>query len=616
MANSNPNIPTVNIITQDPITGYVIEGEVVGVPPAGASYGGIFALNCELIRTDITSGIYINTGTVAVPAWTLVSSGGSTLPSAPVNSVQFNNAGTFGGSADLTWDDVLKVFFINGKLTITGIIDPMAVILSGGTALYFESNDGSTAPVSGVATGRIRYNDLTGTWQVSTQGSGYIDISTGPSTSPISIQNVSSLFSTGLTGLWNSTAVHSNFLGDSTGDNATSADDSNFFGHNTGKNATGANDSNFFGHNAGFGASGAPFSNFFGMNAGINATGAFQSNFYGTNAGNGAASAPNSNFFGTNAGVLAINAADSNFFGQSAGQNATNAFQSSFVGPNAGFNATNANDSIFWGSNAGSGATDANNSNFIGAGAGQNAINAILSNFIGKNAGNGATNAANSIFIGDTVGFGDTVDNTVDGNWSILIGNSAGTGGFSNSIALGKLAINTKTDQFMLADSIINARLRGIEYEFPSVGPSVDGQQLSVTTAGVMSWVTNHGAIVSSERFFLWPIGFGETQYAGTANNGTAVETDHGNTVPFSGVLRNLFIDVYSNTLDAGTVDFTVMVNGVATGITVSVAFGVVSITGDTVNTAAVTAGDRVTIRAVAGGTAGTVNAAFSYEVV
>lgn len=71
---------------------------------------------------------------------------------------------------------------IEGKLTVTGAIDPPSVLLSGGTALFFESNDGVTAPVSGAATGRLRYNNAgTGNWQVSMQGIAYVNILTSAS---------------------------------------------------------------------------------------------------------------------------------------------------------------------------------------------------------------------------------------------------------------------------------------------------------------------------------------------------------------------------------------------------------------------------------------------------
>ena len=62
---------------------------------------------------------------------------------------------------------------INGKLTVVGAIDPPSVSLSGGTALFYESDDGSTAPVAGATSGRIRYNDGTAQWEASVQGGAY-----------------------------------------------------------------------------------------------------------------------------------------------------------------------------------------------------------------------------------------------------------------------------------------------------------------------------------------------------------------------------------------------------------------------------------------------------------
>lgn len=68
---------------------------------------------------------------------------------------------------------------VTGKLTVSGAIDPTSVLLSGGTALFYESNDGATAAVSGAATGRIRYNNGAAAWQISVQGGAYADIVTG-----------------------------------------------------------------------------------------------------------------------------------------------------------------------------------------------------------------------------------------------------------------------------------------------------------------------------------------------------------------------------------------------------------------------------------------------------
>lgn len=77
----------------------------------------------------------------------------------------------------LQWDSVGVV--VNGKLTVTGAIDPTSIRLSSGTNLYYESADGSTAGVSAANEGRLRYNSGTQTWQASMNGASYADIATG-----------------------------------------------------------------------------------------------------------------------------------------------------------------------------------------------------------------------------------------------------------------------------------------------------------------------------------------------------------------------------------------------------------------------------------------------------
>lgn len=86
MAYSNPNIPTVNIEQWDPVTGLVSLGVVDGTPPAGAAYANIFGLEC-LLQDSAGTGVYQNTGTVAVPVWTVVGTGaaGATGPTGPGN---------------------------------------------------------------------------------------------------------------------------------------------------------------------------------------------------------------------------------------------------------------------------------------------------------------------------------------------------------------------------------------------------------------------------------------------------------------------------------------------------------------------------------------------------
>lgn len=68
--------------------------------------------------------------------------------------------------------------YVGGKLTVTGDIDPISLSLSGSTALYIDSADGSTAPVSGALNGRLRYSNGVPAWQVSVNGGAYSDLIT------------------------------------------------------------------------------------------------------------------------------------------------------------------------------------------------------------------------------------------------------------------------------------------------------------------------------------------------------------------------------------------------------------------------------------------------------
>lgn len=72
MAKIFSNIPLLDVENQDPITGLVSEGTYEGVPPT--SFANVFSLECFI--TDLNgSGLYQNTGTVAVPVWTKIGAG-------------------------------------------------------------------------------------------------------------------------------------------------------------------------------------------------------------------------------------------------------------------------------------------------------------------------------------------------------------------------------------------------------------------------------------------------------------------------------------------------------------------------------------------------------------
>lgn len=270
----------------------------------------------------------------------------------------------------------------------------------------------------------------------------YAENATAPATAPIATGTGSIALGDGAEALSSNMFVY----GENAGQGVSNGQQSNFLGSSAGNSATNANNSNFLGSGAGENATNANNSNFFGSKSGESATNASESNFIGEQAGNGATDASNSNFIGRSAGVNATNANNSNFLGNRAGQNATNAVFSNFIGNEAGYDATNAEFSNFLGGNAGNGATDASNSFFVGQNAGAYNLGG---------SGLGTQNANNSIFIGNNAGY-FAADNTLDnstGGTSILIGDDTSTGGFSNSIAIGKGATNTATNEFMVGSS-------------------------------------------------------------------------------------------------------------------------------------------------------------------
>ena len=58
-------------------------------------------------------------------------SGTSGEPSAPINSIQFNEAGAFGGDPELSWDTSLKRLIISGMIRVSGSIS--GTNISGGS---------------------------------------------------------------------------------------------------------------------------------------------------------------------------------------------------------------------------------------------------------------------------------------------------------------------------------------------------------------------------------------------------------------------------------------------------------------------------------------------------
>jgi hypothetical protein len=150
----------------------------IGLSPNGVVSGDLGSL---LLRNDAGNvALYQNTD--GAMTWVVVGSGGGAggwtddgtvvrLTTA-TDTVAIGTATMFGAEKLRVIGDVR----FEGKLTVTGVIDPTAVLLSDpllGTALYFDSAPGQTAPNAPANHGRLRYNNLLKQWEGSVDGGPY-----------------------------------------------------------------------------------------------------------------------------------------------------------------------------------------------------------------------------------------------------------------------------------------------------------------------------------------------------------------------------------------------------------------------------------------------------------
>lgn len=140
MAYQNPLIPTVDIQQQeqprsDSSACLISFGTVLGTPPTGTTYANLFTLEC--ILQDLNgAGVYEMTGTVANPAWTLISPGGA----GDQTSIQPQDEGV--------------------NLGTSGTMDTLNFIGAGVNATRVGNNVSVTIPGSGGTSGGSAYDVL------------------------------------------------------------------------------------------------------------------------------------------------------------------------------------------------------------------------------------------------------------------------------------------------------------------------------------------------------------------------------------------------------------------------------------------------------------------------
>lgn len=98
----------------------------VGVDTFAFVSGSIGSKNSTTRGTAVIGGDVVVSGTIYNAAGSAYSTGGGGTPSSPVNSIQFNNAGSFGGSANLTFESTSNLMSLTGSFGMKGNITPDA----------------------------------------------------------------------------------------------------------------------------------------------------------------------------------------------------------------------------------------------------------------------------------------------------------------------------------------------------------------------------------------------------------------------------------------------------------------------------------------------------------
>jgi len=110
--------------------------------------------------------------------------GATTSPAPPVNSIQFNNASTFGGSSNLTYDSSTSFMVLSGTMALSSSDDNVAFRIDNaqsttlGPALFVtgsRGSDGAARQSVGIGTDDPQYAlDVRGYLSVGSMGGGYI----------------------------------------------------------------------------------------------------------------------------------------------------------------------------------------------------------------------------------------------------------------------------------------------------------------------------------------------------------------------------------------------------------------------------------------------------------
>lgn len=393
-----------------------------------------------------------------------VTVGGS--PGGANTNIQFNNSGSFGGSANFTWDNTNFIFSAS----------------DGANNIF--TLDGTAGTIEGHADNTITFQGT---------GQSYTGISIDPSSESVQLaagNNGSPLAGTSLTLDWAGTSIQGITAGSTTflldrgadtyqiGD-ISGASNGNIFLVDNGNNNFSFDNTVHTSNiklNNGFFATQDITNNVLriGKDAGLSITSGPSNTFLGISSGRSATTADRATFVGFESGytynIATSAAAPVVFVGYRAGklyQGVSGHGGDVYIGDQAGLNVSTGYENVFLGHSAGAAITTGTQNVAIGYGAlqsgstGTGSGNTVIGFDVARNstgsnntiigwAGGytGLVTGSSNIMIG--VGVGGSTNNA---NTNILIGNSANANGLDNTIGIGNAVTPTAANQFVVGSS-------------------------------------------------------------------------------------------------------------------------------------------------------------------
>lgn len=338
------------------------------------------------------------------------------------------NVASFSGSEKLRVSGDAR---IEGKLTVTGSLDPTDLVLSGGgTAHFVQFGAGETAPVSASGTARLVFDETAGTMKVSVSGGAY--------------SQVGSVTGSGTSGKVPKFSGTQSLADSAISDDGTTVTVSTRLSCSGGFTGT-----ERFGDLAGIALTTGTYNSFFGNSAGTACTTVIGNTGLGASALATCTTGGNNTAVGAFSLFLLTSGARNTAVGYRAGESLTTGVDNTCLGQLAGFASVVAVGCTFCGQSAGVANTGDWNTH-VGSIAGFNATSGKNNTFVGRACGVGSTTGSDNVLVGSfTNSSGSTIGSAAAALSSTVALGARLNVQFSSSVVLGTEAANSAANQFV-----------------------------------------------------------------------------------------------------------------------------------------------------------------------